>query len=241
MNEIDSKLQQLDADASAEMRLQIIWDAYTAETGKPLNAEPSQAQRKEVHDWLKSLRVSSGDAPHLLVKRPKLQAAASISVREKASQLSQHWCTACELYVESDNTFPLYVNFPIQVTPWSAQSVGTQNKLIKDAVRAELKKRKLLTVWDRSPLCMSVVTLVPHKPSHTKDVDNLVKGLLDSLTEVLYSDDRRIQCLTSRRVEYAGSVGMYLVSARAVHPWDVDVVFDSPADPIIVSGEPIVI
>lgn len=75
-------------------------------------------------------------------------------------------------------------------------------------------------------------------PSGTtmKDVANLVKGLLDSMQDVLYLNDRLVQCLTSRRIEYAGPVGHYVVSARAVHPWDADVVYDHPAAPIIASG-----
>jgi Endodeoxyribonuclease RusA len=50
-----------------------------------------------------------------------------------------------------------------------------------------------------------------------KDADNLVKGLLDSMQGVLYLNDRLVQCLTSRRIEYAGPAGHYVVSARAGH------------------------
>jgi len=46
---------------------------------------------------------------------------------------------------------------------------------------------------------MTVVSVVP---PHQKDVDNLVRGLLDSLQGVLYDDDKQIQCLTSRRLVY---------------------------------------
>lgn len=43
---------------------------------------------------------------------------------------------------------------------------------------------------------------------------------------MLYNNDRQIQCLSSRRVDYKGNEGYYLLRATAVQPWDADVVVD---------------
>ena len=124
--------------------------------------------------------------------------------------------------------------FPIAVEPWSRQSTKPAQE-IRDAVHDELTERGILRPWSESPLCLTIVSLVPSTTTR-KDVDNLVKGLLDSMEGVLCPNDRLVQCLTSRRVEYAGLIGNYFVSARAVHPWNADVVHDHPAAPIIASG-----
>lgn len=79
-------------------------------------------------------------------------------------------------------------------------------------------------------MCVSVVSLLPLARRRI-DVDNVVKGLLDSLQGVLYDNDQRIQCLTSRRVDYNGPTGGYFIAARAVWPWDADVVVDDGAPP----------
>ena len=105
-----------------------------------------------------------------------------------------------------------------------------------NAIRQQLKKDSR-EPWSKSPVCITIAAVVPRKRNKVKDVDNLVKGLLDGLAGVLYTNDKLVQCLTSRRFEYAGKKGYYLVSARAVYPWDNDVVYDSPADPIILSGK----
>lgn len=87
----------------------------------------------------------------------------------------------------------------------------------------------LLRPWGDQPVCLSVSVVVP-KSERIKDVDNLVKGLLDALTGYLYPDDRLVSCLTVRRFEYIGERGYYLLHARPVLP---------PADLVIVDdGKP---
>ena len=85
--------------------------------------------------------------------------------------------------------------------------------------------------WGDHPLCVTVASVVSAHKRGAKDVDNLVKGLLDALQGFLYPNDRQIQCLTSRRLEYAGPSGYYLVGARPVVPVTADVIFDDPAPP----------
>ena len=72
--------------------------------------------------------------------------------------------------------------------------------------------------------------MVP-KGRGSMDVDNPVKGLLDSLNGVLYDDDSRIQCLSSRRLTYSGPSGGYFIAARSMWPWDEDVVIDDGIPP----------
>lgn len=140
-----------------------------------------------------------------------------------------------------DGAFEMYISFPIQVSPWSAQSDYARNAVIKAAVTDELSKRKTFRgPPSTSPMCIGITTLIP-RAAKRKDVDNLAKGLLDSLSSVIYVDDRQIQCLTSRRIEYSGAMGLYLVAARAVRAWEEDVVWDNPDPPHVASGSPIVV
>ncbi|OPG14694.1 hypothetical protein B1L11_00610 [Microbispora sp. GKU 823] len=133
----------------------------------------------------------------------------------------------------------LVMTFHIQVDPWSRQS-SKQDRAITEAVKEQLRDRGFSGPWMNSPICLTIVSLVPRN-KRVADVDNLVKGLLDSMEGVLYKNDKQVQCLTTRRIEYGGTVGMYTVRAAAVHPWQADVIYDNPADPIVLTGKRIVI
>lgn len=85
------------------------------------------------------------------------------------------------------------------------------------------------------PICLTVVSVVPTS-RRRMDVDNLVKGLLDSLQGVMYVNDSQVQCLATRRIDYEGTKGCYLISARAVHDYGADVVLDDGESPKIVVG-----
>lgn len=230
---LDTAIRAVGDDATPEQRLEVVWCAYEQETGIRLSRPPSAGQRVGIHAWLMAMRKHD-NFPMFIARVPRMRTMLHLSMREKASRLAQSWCPSCDLVVQLDGKVPLNVTFPIAVEPWSRQSTK-QAKKIRDAVHDELAERGICQPWSGSPLCLTIVSLVPAKTSG-KDVDNLVKGLLDSMQGVLYPDDRLIQCLTTRRIEYAGPVGHYSVSARAVHPWDADVVHDDPAVPIIASG-----
>lgn len=51
-------------------------------------------------------------------------------------------------------------------------------------------------------------------------LDNLIKGLLDSMNKVVYRDDSQIQCVTVRRVDSNAPRGGYIVRAVEVHPFE---------------------
>lgn len=143
-----------------------------------------------------------------------------MTLAEKAGSVVQAQCLACEPV--NDPAMPTLITV-VDVEPWSSQS-ATERALIRETVNDRLRQQGTRTPWT-SPVCLSVVSLVPIS-SRMKDVDNLVKGLLDSLEGVLYNNDRQIQCLTSRRVDYPGGEGYYLLRVSAVHPWGADVVID---------------
>jgi hypothetical protein len=160
-----------------------------------------------------------------------------MDIPHKVRTLAEIGCNACEVVKNDDGTFPLYVaSKPIQLPPWTRQSIPKQNTIIVEAMRQQLHKYSVKP-WN-GPTCITIAAIEPRTAKmKIKDVDNLVKGLLDGLEGILYTDDKLVQCLTSRRFEYSGSTGYYLVSARAVRPWENDVVYDNPHDPIILSGK----
>lgn len=234
LHPIDVDLARLPDTASAEERLAVIWHHYSCATGGSVSDPPTVEERRTVHEWLRSLGAAG---PTFMVKHPRLLSSASLSPKAKASFLAQQVCRACDEVPDADGTFGRLL--PIEVDPWSAQSSALHTKL-KDAVTTMLRTHYRGTPIDGMPLCVAAVSLVPQ--SHRrKDGDNLVKGLLDSLESVVYDNDAQIQCLTSRRVEYAGPTGLYIVRARAVRPWGADTVWDDPTPWTVRWGEPIVV
>lgn len=157
----------------------------------------------------------------MLARRQTVQTLAALSLTEKASSLAQLACLACEPVVNVSGELELHLTTPIDVEPWSHQSKDVRTR-IRGAVQREMRNRQRYVPHD-GPICLSVVAVVPRR-AHRKDVDNLVKDLLDELQGVLFVNDEQIQCLTTRRVEYAGERGYYLVRAIAVHGFDGDVV-----------------
>ncbi|MBY6438113.1 RusA family crossover junction endodeoxyribonuclease [Rhodococcus kroppenstedtii] len=238
LHPIDSALQLLTEHNTPEERLAVIFSFYTQETSKVLAAPPTSRQRQDVYEWLLSMRgtVKAALLPDFIVSRPTRRHVAALSPRSKMSLLAQLPCNACEPVPDA-----VIQHWPIQVEPWSAQTDHARNTKLKAAVTDMLKefsRGRLPTVG--SPMCISVTSLVP-RGSHRKDADNLLKGLLDSLATVIYGNDDQIQCLTSRRVEYAGDVGMYVVRAQEVYAWDADTVWDDPREPTVQSGRRVVI
>ncbi len=230
---LDVKLRALPGTAQPDRRLEVIWRQFEEVTAMKLDRPPRAEHRRNVRLWLQSLR-SQEPSPTLAAGDYHLRPLVALSLSEKADRLAQHWCTACEVLVRPSGEFPLFIKFPIQAMPWSAQSSPRRIEA-RQAVTAELRERGHFRPWAEGPICLSIVSLVPRGEA-VKDADNLVKGLVDSLQGIVYKDDRQVQCLTSRRVEYAGDVGIYLVSARAVLPWDADVVHDDPTPPTVLSG-----
>jgi Holliday junction resolvase RusA-like endonuclease len=230
---LNAAVRALGVNASPGQRLEVLWRAYEEEHGELIGRPPADEQRRQVYDWLKAMRPG-GTFPVFAARVPGRRSTLHLSMSEKAWGLAQSECMSCEVVVGADGKIPLSVVFPVDVERWSRQAAKNARE-IREAVHHALTGRGICRPWSDSPLCLTIVALVPSATT-MKDADNLVKGLLDSMQGVLYLNDRLVQCLTSRRIEYAGPAGHYVVSARAVHPWDADVVYDHPAAPVIASG-----
>jgi len=235
---IDSALQLLTEHDTPDTRLAVIFSFYSQETSRVLAEPPTSRQRQDVYEWLVSMRGTTKAAylPDFVVDWPTRRSVAALSPRSKMGSIAQLPCNACEPVPDA-----VIQHLPIQVEPWSAQTDHARNAKLKVAVTDMLKEfsRGRQPTVD-NPMCISVTSLVP-RDSRRKDADNLLKGLLDSLATVIYDNDGQIQCLTSRRVEYAGSIGMYKVRAQEVYPWDADTIWDDPSEPTVVSGRRVVL
>ncbi|WP_206414007.1 RusA family crossover junction endodeoxyribonuclease [Mycobacteroides abscessus] len=227
IHDIDVQLAHLGSQASAPRQLEIVWQAYETATETCIDRPPLLEQRRDVHAWLTNM---AGDQPSFLLKSPQLVNSIHLNALRQASFLSQVGCPYCRLLVETDGTIPFSTTFYIDFNPWSAQS-RRDNNILKSAVMEKLRTRNTFRPWNATPMCIGVVSVLP-RSRKKMDVDNLVKGLHDAMSGTVYADDSLIQCLTTRRIEYAGQIGFYFVSARAVHPWGHNVIFDSPEDPV---------
>ena len=225
---LDLLLRELPEEASAEERLAVVWRYYEQETGQHLDNPPTEVQRRHVHDWLTS---SVPGGPTFVTYGMQRRLMAARSVKDKASAVNQLLCPACRP-VRGMHTFP------IAVDPWSAQSDPEHNARIKSLLNKELSDRGTFDQPLAEPLCVGIVAVVP-RLRRVMDADNLVKGLLDSLTEVVYENDRHIQCLTSRRMIWSGEVGTgyYLVRITPVEPFEQDVIWDDPNPRSILIGQ----
>lgn len=206
-------------------RLEVIWSAFEHDTGTAIGRPPTVDERHEVSDWLRGLR-SHDDYPMFTVAERALRVLAARTPGEKAGNVVQSRCRACELIVLPDGSIPMALHAPINVDPISAQSHRGRARWVA-AVRDAMQKRRYTAPNEEDDICLTVVSFVPVGARQgRKDVDNLVKGLLDALQGVLYKNDFQVQCLTTRRVTTRAVSGAYLVDARAVHPWTADVVYD---------------
>ena len=148
-----------------------------------------------------------------------------LDVHAKANALAQLGCGQC---ARDQDATPLLVTFTVPVDPWSAQSVPNRVAL-REAVNLGLAAKSASSQpWGDAPLCLSIAAVVSQSQSR-KDIDNLVKGLLDAMQGRLYSNDNLVQCLTIHRLECAGSDGYYVVGARPALPALSDVIHhDAP-------------
>jgi hypothetical protein len=198
---LDELLLLLGENALPEERLEQVWIWYEKLTGIKVGRPVPLDVRKEV---AAELRLGSSGGTFLR-RSVHLELVASIDLAEKAWHLSQMRCVACQTVVRSNGTIPLHRVFPVNVEPWSAQSIKGR-RAVREAVSEELARRGQVVPWSESPLCLTVVALVPRRGSK-KDVDNLAKGLLDSMNgihpwdaDVVFDDPMEPQ-VDSHRIE----------------------------------------
>lgn len=226
---IELALVALGFDSSVEDRLSLVWRVYQEETGETIGAPPTDGERKRVITWL------IDNCSMLYGKRLLLTPFLHQTMTTKASSLTQLGCRSCESRPPEGT--PFSVAFPIGIEPWSAQS-KRDKVAIRKAVNDSLIAQGIHHMpWGESALCVSITAVVSRRRKlGRKDVDNLAKGILDAMNGYLYRDDELIQCLTLRRIEYAGDQGIYLVRAMPVADWVDDVIFDDPRPPKLASG-----
>jgi len=231
---LDKTLRVMGSGRPASEQMEMVWQAYEVTTATELGRPPTSAERAAVHRW--SLEPGKDDNwPGLIGKRAVLTPTVHRTVSSKASSITQLGCRVHSGDEVQDGLGPIF--FPVGIEPWSAQS-AKEKVAIRTAVgEAMRKQRRERLPWGRSPLCVTIAAVVPRKSvtHRRKDVDNLVKGLLDAMAGTLYVE--QIVCLTVRRLEYAGPTGRYYVHAMSVLPWTHDVIFDDPRPPYLSSGE----
>lgn len=231
MNPLAAALEQLDNEAGPDERLEVVWATYKAYTGSTVDRPPTNEQRRAVRDWVLTL-----DPTRIawLTRRVQLIPAISLTQIEKVNFVSQNACSTCEPIVSEDGSMPLNIHFPINVDPWSAQANKKRSKALKEAVCSQLSRWNYLTPWPNS-ICLSIVSVVP-RTQPRKDVDNVAKGIIDTLQGHIFTNDRNVQCLISRIFRYRGPTGYYSIHAKAVHPWEADTIYDAETGPQILSG-----
>lgn len=204
-------------------RLGVVFRAYSVATNTPLPADPTPEQRQKVELWLRLQRDDSLAALGMmrpLGRRFLVNSTAS----GKASRLAQLACPTCG---------PPGRTFPVDVDPWSAQS-SKMKVAIRQGVTTQLaggNGDRQMPMLPTGPICLSIVAVVPlagGRGRGRKDVDNLVKGLVDAMSGIIYNDDDQVQCLTVRRLEYSSTRGHYMVGVRQAEDFSDDVIYKDP-------------
>lgn len=227
---VDRELRLLGAHSSPESRLEALWTIYEVTTGHVLTRPPTDAERHAVRAWVIT-PDATGNEPFLSAPSEQRVSLLHEDVAAKASRLTQASCYTCTS--DPDAIGPARVSFPIGIEPWTAQS-SPDRVAVRQAVTAALQREgHHVLPWGDAPVCLSITALVPrHSRSHPrKDVDNLVKGLLDAMQGYLFRNDDAVQHLETRRLEYAGARGCYFVRAQSVATPDADVIYDDPTPP----------
>lgn len=172
------------------------------------------------------------DGPGLFYRRQLLTPMLHTTVSEKAWSTTQ---LGCRIHHPDDVLAGPVITFPVGIEPWSAQSTP-EAVALRSAVNAAMTaKRTQLLPFGDLPLCLTITALVA-RASAKKDIDNLVKGVLDAMQGYLYRDDHQIECLTVRRMVYSGATGHYVVHALATLPVTADVIWDASTPPRLVNG-----
>lgn len=224
-------LWPLGPDAPPEDRVAATVRAYIEATNQQVNTPLSNEDRENIGRWLRDEewnmpKNEQGHSVSLLRHRKgySLPLIAN-DLASKVNWLYQAPCITC-MYAD---VVPLGISFPVRTRPFSAQSM-TPAKLasLKDGLRSYLlETNKELEAWAGLEVCVTVVAIVPERQSRQerrKDVDNMVKGLLDVMEGPIYEDDYLVQHLSVRRVVHSGREAHYLVSVRPVRDERVDVI-----------------
>ena len=175
-------------------------------------------------DWL--LDSSEGQQPHLtLPRKGGRRRGIHPTLAHKAAWLQSQECQVCDVHLGPGIT----VKFGIRISPFSAQT--HRNGVLqqrKRGVHEQIKARRVVQQpWPAHvAVCMQVTALV-QRSTRVKDVDNMVKGILDALQGVLYENDSTIQHLNVIRLTHDLDEGFYLLHARPARQLSDDIIDDA--------------
>lgn len=214
-------LWPLGPDADPQQRVDATYRAYSEMTGDVVPSPLTPCFQRKVRDWLHAqddaMPVYNELGHSIALLHQKVQRTKPLiqpDVASKANWLQQAPCLSC-LYDEASPVSPVF--FPLRVRPFSPQSMRSSNlKRLKQLISESMEGRLTTSGdWTGVSVCFNVVAVVG-AGQRLKDVDNMVKGLLDALQGHLYLNDDQIAHLSVHRLRHGGDDGFYLMSARPV-------------------------
>ena len=163
-------------------------DAFRSQNVR--EAKDGENFESDLLSWL-WFQTEDGDGVFsVMIRRwPRLQYLLFKTFSNKVGALSQRHCPICHGVRATDDQFPVWC-FPIRITPISRQATKSELfKAYKSVISDHFKKRQIEMTHSR--LCLAV-TFVLDSLSRDRDIDNMLKALLDALASALGFDDRHI-------------------------------------------------
>ncbi len=226
----DGELWLLDLESTPESRLDAVCRAYESHTGNSLPRPLDENAQLNVRKWLIDQEFSTSKATDSVYSKALLwrkhQYSAPLIHRDagiKAGWLQQAPCVTCH---PNDTSSARPISFSIRVRPFSAQALKSSSlKSIKEKIRNSMEGRFQDTGdWTDTEVCVSIVAVVGRN-DRKKDVDNMAKGLLDSIQKFTFTDDNMISHLSIHRLKQTGVEGYYKILVRPVSNNMSDVVY----------------
>lgn len=221
-------LWPLGSDAAPEDRLTAVLKAYMEATGVVLSNPLTADERRHVRDWLireeMAMPVNAQGHSVALLYGHRSSISRPLIFEDLARKVGWLQQVPCRTCIPADIQ-PFSISFSIRVRPFTAQSLkAPQLKSLKTKITAYMASRDWnLGVWSNYEVCIAIVAIMPER-ERRKDVDNIVKGLLDTMEGSIYTNDRLVQHLSVRRVLHEGSDGWCKVHVMPVRDARADVV-----------------
>ena len=195
-------------------RLDAAYRAYELNTGSQLSNPLTADDRLAVRTWLIKEAVSTSGYTASWRNEHYIKPLIHADAGSKAGWLQQAPCLTC---LPNEATTALPVSFSVRVTPFSAQALRSRGgalRNVKQKIRESMKDRlQDIGDWSDTECCVTIVAVMGCDDKK-KDADNLVKGLLDALQGVTFSNDSSISHLSVHRFQHAGEEGHYRLSVR---------------------------
>jgi hypothetical protein len=223
-HELDELLRGLTPaeEALPENRVRVAAACFQREVNRDVALPPTPEERPHIADWLRD-GLNSG---RLMGRRPpvtRTRLAVYPTWVDKARSLQDRKCDVCCIWAGPG----MPVSFDVPMEPFSAQCSSSDLRFYKEEISSYVASNRLTAQgWRHQPVCITVVAIVSQM-TRLKDADNLVKGFLDALQDVLFENDRAIQHLEVLRLRPKIPAGGYLVTARPVRALEDDIMDQS--------------